>query len=68
MMLFTIELDFLQKKPKIYKRQNEGYGDKACTNFRDLNEPDYDIECDSLQSFLLILYFYMKTNITCKHI
>ena len=34
---------FFTKKPKIYKSQNEGYGDKACTNFRDLNEPDYDI-------------------------
>ena len=44
------------------------YGDKLYTNFRGLNVPEDDIECECLQSFLLILYMYTKTSITCKYI
>ena len=43
------------------------YDDKVYSTFRFLNVPEDDIECDSLlQSFLLILYLYMKASITCK--
>ena len=46
------------------------YGDKVYTNFLGLNVED-DIECGifivvSINS--LILYWYGKTNITCKYI
>ena len=41
------------------------YGDKVYTNFRGLNLPEDDIECES---FLLILYLYMTTNVNCKYI
>ena len=44
------------------------YGVNVYTNFRGLNVPQDAIECEYLQSFLLILYFYMKTNIVCKYI
>ena len=38
------------------------------TNFWGLNAPEDDKGCKFLQSFLLIPYLYMKTNITYKHI
>ena len=49
-----------------------GLYDKVYTNFRGLNVPENDIECEFFtflfESFLLIFYLYMKTNITCKYI
>ena len=38
-------------------------GDKVYTNFRGLNMPKDDKNANLLQSFLLILYFYMKIQI-----
>ena len=43
-------------------------GDKVYTNFRGLNVPEDDVKCETLQPFLLILYLFMKTNITFKYI
>ena len=37
------------------------YGDKVYTNFRGLDVPEDGVEC---KSFLLILYLFMKTNIS----
>ena len=39
------------------------YGDKVYTNFRGLNVPKDDKNANLLQSFLLILYLYMKIQI-----
>ena len=44
------------------------YGYKVYTDFRGLNMPEDDIECEPLQSFLLILYLYTTRNIICKYI
>ena len=44
------------------------YGDKFYINFCDLDVPDMIYNVNLLQSFLLILYLYTKTNITCKYI
>ena len=41
-------------------------GDKVYTNFHGLNVPENDKECESLPSFLLILYLYMKTNLSAS--
>ena len=43
------------------------YVDKVYTNFRDLNVPEDDIECECFTA-ISILYFYMEVNITCKYI
>ena len=43
------------------KKKIRTYDDKVYTKFCRLNE-------NLLQSLLLILYLYMKTNITCKYI
>ena len=42
------------------------YGYKVHHNFRGLNLPEDDIECES--TLQLILYFFTKTNITWKYI
>ena len=52
---------------KYEKTKRRTYGDKVYTNFRDLNVPENDIECESL-TVLLILYLYIKADITCKYI
>ena len=44
------------------------YGDKVYNNFRGLNVPDDGVECKSFTIFLLVLFFFMKANIICKHI
>ena len=44
------------------------YSDKIYTNFRYFKVPGDDIECESLQSFLLTVCLYAKTNITSKYI
>ena len=41
-------------------------GDKVYTNFHGLNVPENDKECESLPSLLLILYLYMKTNLSAS--
>ena len=49
------------------KTNRRTYVGKGYTNFRDLNVPENDIECESL-TVLLILYLYIKADITCKYI
>ena len=43
------------------------YVDKVYTNFRDLNVPEDDIECECFTA-ISILYLYVEVNITCKYI
>ena len=43
-------------------------GDKFNTNFGGSNVSDNGVECEFLQSFLLIIYEFMVTNIACKYI
>ena len=49
------------------KTNRRTYVGKVYPNFRDLNVPENDIECESL-TVLLILYLYIKADITCKYI
>ena len=44
------------------------YNDKVYTNFHLLNVPEMLLNRNLLQSFLMILYLFMKTNITYKYI
>ena len=59
---------FCQSMMLDIKNKTRTYGYKVYNNFRDLNLPEDDIECESYQAFLLILYFYTKTNVTYEYI
>ena len=63
-----IELNSSVYDDKCIKTELRTYGYKVYTNFCGLNVPQYDIECEFLPSILLILYLFMKTNITFKYI
>ena len=43
------------------------YGDKVYTNFRGLNVPEDNIECESF-TVISILYLFTKGNSICKYI
>ena len=76
--LQNIELDTLPVYDDRYiKTKIKTHGDKVYTNFPGLNVPEDGVECKSFShfyfliicdSFLLIHYLCMTTNITCKYI
>ena len=50
------------------KTKIKRYGHNLYTSFRALNLPEDDMACESLlKLFLLILYLFMKRNVTCKY-
>ena len=50
------------------KNKIRTYGDNVYTNFHGLNVTEDIKKANLLQSFLLIIYFYLKANITCSYI
>ena len=67
--LTNVELTSLPKRDDWYiKAKIRTYVDKAYTNFCGYDVPKDVQNFNLLQPFLLILYWFMKTNITCKYI
>ena len=65
----NIELNYLSVYGDRYtKIKIQTYGDKYCTNFRGLNVPEDDIECESFGVISTDFYLYLKTNMTFKYI
>ena len=64
--LKNIKLNALKVYDHRYiKNKIRKYSNKVYTNFRGLNVPEDDAECECFTVISLILYLYMKTNITC---
>ena len=67
--LKNIELNDIPVSDGRYiKTKIRTYGDKVYTNFHGLNVSEDVRSVNLLQSFLLILYWYTKPNITCKYL